>query len=71
MKDILGRIFALWAAIIFLITMLPVFIIMWVIGLIKEPKRTIVFRKISKVWMTIFFAVTGCRLKVQGKENFK
>ena len=70
-KEILGRLFAVWAMLIFIITMLPVVIIMWAIGLIKEPKRTEVFRKISKAWMHVFFLFAGCRLKIKGKENFK
>jgi len=70
-KEILGRIFALWALLVFVITMLVVVPVMWVIGLIKEPKRTSVFRRISKVWMSIFFVFTGCSLKVKGKQNFK
>jgi 1-acyl-sn-glycerol-3-phosphate acyltransferase len=70
-KEILGRVFALWAIVIFIITMLPVVIIMWAIGLVKEPKRTVVFRKISKAWMQVFFMFAGCRLKINGKENFK
>ena len=70
-KEILGRIFALWALLVFVITMLVVVPVMWVIGLIKEPKRTSVFRRISKVWMSIFFVFTGCSLKVKGKQNFR
>ncbi|MBA3674040.1 MAG: 1-acyl-sn-glycerol-3-phosphate acyltransferase [Chitinophagaceae bacterium] len=70
-KEILGRVFAFWAILVFVITMLPVALLMWLIGLIKEPKRTAVFRNISKAWMSIFFLFVGCRLKVKGKENFK
>ncbi|MEP6594787.1 MAG: lysophospholipid acyltransferase family protein [Ginsengibacter sp.] len=70
-KEILGRIFALWALLVFIITMLAVLPAMWIIGLIKEPERTEVFRKISKVWMSLFFALTGCTLKVNGKQHFK
>lgn len=70
-KEILARFFSLWALLIFIITMVPVALVMWVIGLIKEPERTEVFRKISKVWMNIFFAATGCGLKIKGIENFK
>lgn len=69
-KNILARLFALWAAIIFIITMLPVGLAMWLIGLIDEPKRTVIFQSISKIWMRIFFALSGCRLKIKGKENF-
>ncbi len=71
LKGICGRIFAFWAMIIFIITMLPVAVMMWVIGLIKEPKRTEVFRIISKIWMQLFFFLTGCRLKIKGIQHFK
>ena len=71
LKEIEGRIFALWAILVFVITMLAVLPVMWVIGLVKEPKRTSIFRRISKFWMNIFFIATGCSLKVKGKQNFK
>lgn len=69
-KEIAGRIFAFWAMIIFIITMMPIALAMWIIGVIDEPKRTAVFRIISKRWMQFFFFVTGCSLKIKGKENF-
>lgn len=71
MKKIIGTILAVWALVIFVITILPVALIMWIIGVIKEPKRTEVFRRISVVWIRIFFFLTGCSLKIYGKENFK
>ncbi|MDQ6761345.1 MAG: 1-acyl-sn-glycerol-3-phosphate acyltransferase [Bacteroidota bacterium] len=70
MKDVLARIFALWAMIVFIVTMIPVVIIMWIIGLVNEPKRTRIFRITSKIWMQVFFFLSGCRLKVIGKEHF-
>ncbi len=71
MKNFLARIFAAWALIIFIITMLPVALLMWIIGLINEPKRTGIFRVISNIWMRFFFFATGCGLKVKGTKNFK
>jgi 1-acyl-sn-glycerol-3-phosphate acyltransferase len=71
LKNFLAGIFAAWALIIFIITMLPVALLMWVIGVIKEPKRTYFFIMISKIWMRIFFFLTGCGLKVRGIKNFK
>ena len=71
MKIFFARLFAAWALIVFIITMLPAALLIWVIGVIKEPKRTYIFRSISKIWMRIFFFATGCRLIVKGKENFK
>lgn len=70
-KNILGRIFALWAAVIFVITLLPVVLIIWISGVAEEPKRTAILINIFNVWMSFFLFVTGCRLKIKGRENFK
>jgi len=67
----LTKIFAVWALLIFIITLLPMAFLMWIIGLVHEPTRTQIFRNISKVWMRLFFFLTGCSLKVVGKNNFK
>ncbi len=69
-KNILGRIFAFWALIVFVITMLIFFIPIWIIGLWKDPKPTIFFHSISAVWMRIFFFLTGIRMSIKGKNNF-
>jgi 1-acyl-sn-glycerol-3-phosphate acyltransferase len=62
---------AAWALTIFVVTMLLVALPIWFIGIYPEPRRTEYFRQISKVWMQVFFFLSGCRLKVFGKENFK
>lgn len=71
MKNFIFRILAAWALIVFVITLLLVILPMWFIGIYDEPKRTSYFRKISKVWMHLFFFLTGCSLRVKGKKNFK
>jgi 1-acyl-sn-glycerol-3-phosphate acyltransferase len=70
-KDILGRIFALWAILWFVITMLIFFIPLWASGLWKEPKRTGIFLRIIRTWMKFYLFVIGLRLLIKGKENFK
>lgn len=71
LKNILGRIFALWALIIFVPTMLIAFILIWIAGFWKEPKSTILFQRIARVWMRVFFFLSGIRLSIKGKEHFK
>lgn len=71
MKNIFAKIIAFWALIIFIITILPVALLMWIIGVVNEPKRTKIFRIISKIWIRLFFILTGCGLKIIGKNNFK
>src|SRR5689334_11196615 len=71
LKEILGRIFALWAMIWFVVTMLIVILPIWIIGLWPEPKRTRLLCGIFYYWIGFFFFVTGLRLSITGKENFK
>lgn len=70
-KEILGRVFALWAAIIFIGSLLIISIPIWIIGLWKEPKRTIYVFKVFSVWMKFFFVFSGVRRIIKGRENFK
>lgn len=70
-KEILGRIFALWALIIFIASLLIVFIPVWSTGLWREPKRTVYVFKIFNLWMKFFFVFTGVKRIFKGKENFK
>lgn len=70
-KNISGRVFAFWAMIIFIPTMLIAFIPIWAAGLWKEPRRTVLFQHSARVWMRIFFFLTGIRISIKGKNNFK
>lgn len=70
-KEIAGRIFALWAAIWFIATMLIVAIPIWIIGFLPEPRRTQSLGSIFRVWMGFFFFLAGLRLRKKGLENFK
>ena len=62
---------AVWAMLIFILTMWIPALILWVIGLIDEPRRTEIFRLTTSIWMRIFFFLTGCRFKIKGKHHFK
>ena len=70
-KNILGRIFAFWALLVFVGTMLLVYIPFLITGLWKEPQRTIHFISLSRIWMKIFFTLSGVRRIFKGREHFK
>lgn len=70
-KNILGRIFATWALIIFVVTMLLVYIPFLLSGLQPEPKRTVAFIRMSRVWMKVFFTLVGVRRIFKGRHHFK
>lgn len=70
-KEIFGRIFALWAALIFIGTML-IFLVFFLLFIYfeKDPTKTKRFVSWSKYWIDFFLFVIGSPLTVKGRENF-
>jgi len=71
-KEILGRVFAVWGIIWFVLTML-IFLIPFLLFsyFLKDPLKNIRFITMSRIWMKVFLNIVGCPLRVKGKENFK
>lgn len=69
-KNIFGRVFAFWAMLWFLMTMLLVILPTWLLGMIKEPKRTYLFIQLARIWMAVWLPAVGIRLIIKGKEKF-
>ncbi len=69
-KNIAGRIFALWAILTFVITMLLIILPAWALGFLPEPKRTTAFINLSRIWMSVWLPLAGIRLVIKGKEHF-
>jgi 1-acyl-sn-glycerol-3-phosphate acyltransferase len=71
-KNIFGRIWAVWGAISFTVTMLlfmvPFFLFIY---FQDEPKKTNRFISYSRVWMDIFLGLIGCSLTTQGQQYFR
>jgi len=71
-KEIFGRVFALWAIFVFVITMLLFLIPFFLFCYFKsDPLKTIRFVSFSRVWMDVFYFFIGSSLKANGRENFK
>ncbi|HEY6955060.1 MAG TPA: lysophospholipid acyltransferase family protein [Flavisolibacter sp.] len=70
-RNILGKLFAVWALIVFAGSLLIVAIPVWITAIWKEPKRTINAFYIFRAWMTFFFVSSGVRRIVKGREHFK
>jgi 1-acyl-sn-glycerol-3-phosphate acyltransferase len=70
-KNILGRILAVWALIVFAVSMLFFWIPIWITAIWKEPKRTKYVFYVFRLWMNTFFLLTGVRRKIVGRNNFK
>jgi 1-acyl-sn-glycerol-3-phosphate acyltransferase len=70
-KGILARIFALWGMLVFIVTMLLFYIPFLITDLWPEPKKTIYFIRLSRIWMKVFFTLICVRRKFKGKNNFR
>lgn len=66
-----GRIWAIWALILFIITFLIIFIPSMFAYLIPGKKGQDYFIWVSRCWMRVWLSLVGCPLSVKGKENFK
>jgi 1-acyl-sn-glycerol-3-phosphate acyltransferase len=69
-KEIAGRIFALWALLLFVSTMLVAILFYLPCFLLGEPAKANWHRTVSRIWMHIFLTLSGCPLRVRGKEHF-
>ncbi|HKO79966.1 MAG TPA: lysophospholipid acyltransferase family protein, partial [Chitinophagaceae bacterium] len=70
-KDIFGRIWAIWGIISFAITFLIIFIPSMLTYLMPDPKGSVIFIKIARLWMNVWLRLVGCPVKVTGKNNFE
>jgi len=69
-KDTIARILAFWALFVFASTM---FIFIWfylICYILPEPQKTRWHRQISRLWMGLFLALSGCSFTITGKEVF-
>ncbi len=70
LKNILGRVFAIWALISFIATFLIIFIPSMFCWLIPDPNGQKIFIQIARLWMNIWLRITGCRVKIIGSKRF-
>ncbi|HTF28583.1 MAG TPA: 1-acyl-sn-glycerol-3-phosphate acyltransferase, partial [Flavitalea sp.] len=70
-KLIFGRIWAGWAALVFVSTMLIMLVPFFLFSYFApDPIKTKRFIRYSKIWMSVFLPLAGCPIRVRGKENF-
>ena len=71
LKLIFGKIWAVWALLWFVVTMLLFFIPFLIINTMSDPRKAKLFIGFARVWMGIYLPGIGCPLTVRGKEHFK
>jgi 1-acyl-sn-glycerol-3-phosphate acyltransferase len=70
-KNILGRLFALWTMLVFIVLLVIFYIPLWATRFFSEPKNDKYFYAVVRVWLGLFFIFTGVRRIIKGRENFK
>jgi 1-acyl-sn-glycerol-3-phosphate acyltransferase len=68
--SIFARIWALWALLLFVGTLLIAIVFYSPCFFLDDPAKAKWHRQVSRVWMTVFLTLIGCPLFVSGKENF-
>lgn len=70
-KVITGRIFAVWAILVFIATMLIFLIPFFIFSYpAPDPAKTRRFVFAARIWMAIFMPLIGCPVTVRGRKNF-
>lgn len=69
--EIFGRIWALWALLLFVSTLLIAILFYSACFFLQDPAKARWHRLVSRVWMFVYLHLIGCPLTVSGKENFK
>lgn len=69
-KKIAGHIFATYAALAFVATMLLVWLPIFFVSLLPEPRRAKMLHPIFKLWMTVYLNMIFCPVKRVGASNF-
>lgn len=70
-KTILGHVYFFVGMLLFVISMLIVFIPIWLISFLNEPLRSKWLHAIFKAWMGVFMPLVGCPIIRRGKQHFK
>lgn len=70
-KLIIGRIFAVWAILVFIATMF-IFLVPFLLFSYPapDPAKTRRFVFAARIWMAVFMPLIGCPVTVRGRKNF-
>ena len=71
LKQIAGHIFFFYALLLFMATMLIIFIPIWLTTLFSEPARSKLLHPCFRLWMGVYMPLAGCPVFRRGKEHFK
>ena len=70
-RNIFGFIWAIWALITFVSSLLIIIIPSMLTYLVKDPRGQDYFIRLSRLWMNIWLFLVGCPVTIRGREHFK
>jgi 1-acyl-sn-glycerol-3-phosphate acyltransferase len=70
LKNILGRLFAVYGFLLFTVTFLILFIPIWIANFIPDPQKTRYFLTLSRGWMAVYMPMIFCPVRRKGLEYF-
>lgn len=70
-KNLPGHIYFIVGMLLFIITMLVVFIPIYIVSKLPEPNRAKALHPVFRLWMGFFMPMVGCPIYRKGKEHFK
>lgn len=71
LKNIFGRVYAAYGLLLFIVTMLIVFIPIWIASRFPDPGKTRWFMHIGRIWMAVYMPLIGCPVKRRGLQHFQ
>lgn len=71
MRYIFHKVWAIWGALFFVVTILIALLFMTPCFLLRDPAKISWFHKVSRVWMTVYLFGVGCPVTVLNKEQFE
>jgi 1-acyl-sn-glycerol-3-phosphate acyltransferase len=71
LKEIAGRIWALWGMVSFVATFLLIYIPAMITWLLPDPQGQRIFINIARLWMSVWLRLVGCPVTIKGREHFK
>lgn len=69
-RNIAGRVFAVWALLLFVASLPIAFLFYTPCFWLEEPAKARWHRIVSNVWMRCFLTLIGCPITIWGKENY-
>lgn len=70
-RRVLGYIYAVYALLVFVATMLVVFLPIWAISFLPEPRRAHTLHTVFRLWMGVYMPLIFCPVFRKGKKHFK